>query len=334
MVAAALAAGNPVVLKPAPQTPIVAARLVSLLYEAGLPCGALHFLPGCDEVIGDYLVDHPAVRVIAFTGSREVGCRILERAAVVQPGQRHIKRVIAEMGGKNAIVVDRDADLDEAVFGALMSAFSYAGQKCSAASRIIIVKEVYEVFRERFVEATSSVRIGDPTDPDTFLGPVIDGGAKERIECAVEEGATASTLLYRGDVSRLGPGAYVGPAVFGDVKPESQLAQQEIFGPVVALMRAETFDHAISLANGTPYGLTGGLYSRRPTHIDQAKRDMEVGNLYVNRKITGALVARQPFGGLRLSGAGNKTGGPDYLLQFLEPRTVTENTMRRGVTSE
>jgi RHH-type proline utilization regulon transcriptional repressor/proline dehydrogenase/delta 1-pyrroline-5-carboxylate dehydrogenase len=330
MLAAALVTGNAVIVKPSSQTPAIAARFISLLQLLGFPPGVIQFVPGRGAVIGDLIVSHPDLSFISFTGSEEIGTRILRLAAAVQPGQRHIKHVIAEMGGKNAIIVDSDADLDDAVLGVVHSAFGYQGQKCSACSRVIVVGSSYERFLRRLVEATRSLVMGMPEDPAAFLGPVIEPAAQTRILRAIEEGRHYARLVYQGDCSGLNTGCFVGPAIFSDVPADSPLAQQEIFGPVLAVLRAEQLEHAIRLANDSAYALTGGLYSRSPSNIERVKRNLEVGNLYINRRITGALVSRQPFGGFKLSGLGSKAGGPDYLLQFILPRTVTENTLRRG----
>jgi RHH-type transcriptional regulator, proline utilization regulon repressor / proline dehydrogenase / delta 1-pyrroline-5-carboxylate dehydrogenase len=266
--------------------------------------------------------------MITFTGSQEVGCQIYADAAILQPGQKHLKRVIAEMGGKNAIIVDDSADLDQAVQGVVQSAFGYSGQKCSACSRVIVLESIYQVFVDRLVEATRSLNLGNTTLASTKVGPVIDAAAQAKILATIAEAKQTCTVA----LEMLAPngGYYVGPTIFRDVPPTAEIAQTEIFGPVLAVMRAATFAEALEIANGTRYALTGGLYSRTPSHIAQAQQQFEVGNLYINRGITGAIVARQPFGGFKLSGVGSKAGGPDYLLQFLEPRVVTENIQRQG----
>jgi RHH-type proline utilization regulon transcriptional repressor/proline dehydrogenase/delta 1-pyrroline-5-carboxylate dehydrogenase len=333
MTSAALVAGNTVIVKPASQSPLIAAAFVDLLVKAGAPAGAVNYLPGPGAEVGDYLVRHPAVNLIAFTGSREVGSRIFRQAAEVVPGQNHLKKVIAEMGGKNAVIVDSDADLDDAVLGVVQSAFGYQGQKCSACSRAIVLAPIYDRFVSRLVEAVRSLTIGHPEDPGNYMGPVIDARAKENILRFIEVGKLEGTLALQREVADLG-GHFVGPTIFTDVPPEAVIAREEIFGPVLAVMKAQDFSEALRLATSTNYALTGGLYSRLPSHIEQAKREFRVGNLYINRKITGAIVARQPFGGFKLSGIGSKAGGPDYLLQFLDPRTITENTMRRGFAPE
>ena len=330
MTGAALVAGNTVVLKPASQSPVIAAQMARIFEEAGCPPGVLNYLPGAGGEIGDVLVRHPHVHMIAFTGSRDVGCRIYRLAAEVVPGQTHLKRVIAEMGGKNALIVDGDADLDEAVSGALASAFGYQGQKCSACSRAIVLENLYETFVDRIVEAARSLRQGAADDPGNFMGPVIDAAARRKILDYIDLGKREAKLALETDVEGLGHGHYVGPTIFRDVDPRSRIAQEEIFGPVLSIIPARDLDRAIEIAMGVDYCLTGGLYSRSPAAIEKVKTELRVGNLYINRKITGAVVERQPFGGFRMSGIGSKAGGADYLLQFMEPRTITENTMRRG----
>jgi RHH-type proline utilization regulon transcriptional repressor/proline dehydrogenase/delta 1-pyrroline-5-carboxylate dehydrogenase len=335
MTVAALVAGNTVVLKPAEQSPVIAWRLVQVLQEAGVPPGAINYLPGLGEEVGQALVNHPGVSLIAFTGSREVGLLINRQAAAPQPGQDHVKRVIAEMGGKNAIIVDDDADLDEAVVGVVQSAFGYSGQKCSACSRVIVLERIYDAFLTRLVEAGKAMKIGPADDPETLVGPVIDAEARKRIreyrQIAMQEGR----VVLDTDVDELAEvGTYVGPLIVADVNPSARIAQEEIFGPVLAVLKAHDLDEALQIANGTPYALTGGLFSRSPVHIERVKREFEVGNLYINRGITGALVDRHPFGGFKLSGIGTKAGGSDYLLEFMLTRSITENTMRRGFAPE
>ncbi|MEA5511591.1 L-glutamate gamma-semialdehyde dehydrogenase [Crocosphaera sp. UHCC 0190] len=328
MTVAALVTGNCTLLKPAETSTVIAAKIAEILVDAGIPKGVFQLVPGKGSQVGAYMVNHPDVHLIAFTGSREVGCRIYAEAAILQPGQKHLKRVIAEMGGKNAIIVDESSDLDQAVAGAVFSSFGYSGQKCSAASRIIVLDPVYDAFLERFVEATRSLNIGPTDEPSTQVGPVIDATAQKRIREYIAIAKQESTLAL--EMESPENGYYVGPTIFGDVLPTHTIAQEEIFGPVVAVMRVKDFDEALAVANGTDYALTGGLYSRSPEHIERAQKEFEVGNLYINRTITGAIVSRQPFGGFKLSGVGSKAGGPDYLLQFLEPRHVTENIQRQG----
>jgi len=333
MVSAALVTGNTVVFKPSGLTPVTGRLLVDLLQQAGLPDGVLSFVPGPGSVIGDLLVDHPDVALIAFTGSLEVGTRIVERAAVLQPGQQQFKRVIAELGGKNAIIVDDDADLDEAVPQVLASAFGFQGQKCSACSRLIVLEAIRERFVARLVEAAQALRLGPSEDPAFALGAVAEPAAQRRILDYIEIGKREGELLYQSPVPK-GDGYFVPLAIFDRIGPQHRLAQEEIFGPVLAIMRAADFDQALDLANSTRFALTGGVFSRSPVNIDRARREFRVGNLYINRSITGALVGRQPFGGFDLSGLGTKAGGDDYLRHFLDPRVVSENTMRRGFAPE
>ena len=334
MTVAALVAGNTVVLKPSERSPMMAWHLAEILHLAGLPTGVLTVLYGFGAV-GQALVNDPRVDVIAFTGSREVGLEINRKAADAPPGQDHVKRVIAEMGGKNAIIIDDDADLDEAVVGVLQSAFGYSGQKCSACSRVIVLDGVHDAFLARLTEAVHSLSVGPADDPDTVVGPVIDARAKERIEQYIGIAATEGRIVASVAIGSLAErGNFVGPTIVADVRPEARVAQEEIFGPVLAVLRAKDMDEALQIANGTAFALTGGLYSRSPASIARVKREYRVGNLYVNRPITGAMVDRQPFGGFKLSGIGTKAGGPDYLLEFLLTRTITENTMRRGFSPD
>ena len=331
MTAAALVTGNTVVMKPAEQSSIVAAQLMSIARDSGLPRGVLNYLPGIGEEIGPVLVGSPDVDIIAFTGSRSVGLAINKLGADTDPRQSGVKKVIAEMGGKNAIIVDDDADLDEAVQGVLKSAFGYSGQKCSACSRVIVLSACYEPFLKRLKEATESLKIGPAEDPGTSVGPVIDKEAADRIADYIAIGKEECRTVLATDVGKLAQeGFYVGPHIFADVDPESRIAQQEIFGPVVAVMQADDLDSAIEIANNTEYALTGGFFSRSPKNLHRIKQELQVGNLYLNRGITGALVNRHPFGGYRYSGIGSKAGGRDYLLQFMIPVTISENTLRRG----
>lgn len=328
MTVASLVTGNCTLLKPAETSSIIAAKIAEILVEAGFPKGVFQYIPAKGSTVGAHLVKHREVHMITFTGSQEVGCRIYADAAILQPGQRHLKRVIAEMGGKNAIIVDESADLDQAVQGVVYSAFGYSGQKCSACSRVIVMDAIYETFLNRVVEATRSLQVGVAEHPATFVGPVIDAAAQNRIKAYIEKGKEEATVAL--EMPAPDTGYFVGPTIFSEVPPTAKIAQEEIFGPVLAVMRAKNFDEALAIANDVAYGLTGGLYSRTPSHIDRARAEFEVGNLYINRHITGAIVARQPFGGFKLSGVGSKAGGPDYLLQFLEPRHISENIQRQG----
>jgi RHH-type proline utilization regulon transcriptional repressor/proline dehydrogenase/delta 1-pyrroline-5-carboxylate dehydrogenase len=333
MASAALAAGNAAILKPAAQSPVIAFKLVQALREAGVPAGVAQYLPGPGSSIGQALVEHPGVDIIAFTGSKEVGLGIVRAAAETRAGQRNVKRVIAEMGGKNAIIIDDDADLDQAVAGTVISAFGYAGQKCSACSRLVIVSAAYDEALARLAGAVESLIVGPPHEPATFVPPVITQAARDKVMGYVESGKSRARLVAQGRPPA-GPGHWVPPTVFEGVGRDDRLARDEIFGPVLSVFRAADFSEALDIALDSQFALTGGLYSRNPRHIEEARRAFRVGNLYINRKITGAIVGRQPFGGLAMSGIGDKAGGPDYLLQFMEPRVISENTMRRGFAPE
>ena len=329
MVVAALVTGNAVLFKPAEQTPAIASKLVEALLAAGLPDGVLGFLPGLGEEVGAYLVEHPDVSFVAFTGSKPVGLGIVRAAAEVRPGQRHVKRVIAELGGKNPLIVDADADLDQAVPIAVGSAFGYAGQKCSACSRLIVLDDVYDELVDRLVGATRLLKVGHPRAMAVDVGPLIDAEAHVRVRSYVELApAEGDVVLAMDEIPE--EGYFVGPTVVSEVRPGGRLAREEIFGPVLSVFRAGSFDEALALANDTEFALTAGVVSRSPAHIRVAAAELRAGNVYVNRTITGAVVGRQPFGGYGLSGVGSKAGGPDYLLQFVEPRTVSENTLRQG----
>ncbi len=332
MAAAAIVCGNAVVYKPSGLSSVIGHGLARIFKEAGLPDGVFNFLPGKGSVMGDALVEHPDVSVIAFTGSMEVGLRIQEKAAHVQPGQIQCKKVIAEMGGKNAIIIDDDADLDEAVLGVLYSAFGFQGQKCSACSRVIVLDPIYERFTRRLAEAASCIKIGPSEDPANYMGPVVDKAAQANCmkyaDLACSEG---KVLVRRTDFPSEPQGACYAPlTIVEGVTKGMRIAQEEVFGPVLAVMRAGTFDEALDIANSTRFALTGAVYSRSPKHLDKARREFRVGNLYLNKGSTGAMVERHAFGGFNMSGVGSKSGGPDYLLQFMDPRLVSENTIRRG----
>jgi RHH-type proline utilization regulon transcriptional repressor/proline dehydrogenase/delta 1-pyrroline-5-carboxylate dehydrogenase len=332
MTVAALVAGNPVVIKPAEQSSAIAYELFQSLLEAGFPAEAVQFLPGLGEEAGARAVAHPLTAQIAFTGSLQVGTLILREAAVLRPGQPRLKRVVCEMGGKNAIVVDDDADLDEAVAGVLKSAFGYAGQKCSAASRVFVVGGIYESFLERLIGACRSLSVASAESPGCDVPPVIDAESQARLRAAADNPGPGARLLYRGNAPE--GGNFVAPALFEVSGADHRLMQDELFGPVLALMKAETFEQALDLTAATHFALTGAVFTRSPSHIEAAKARFRVGNLYVNRPSTGALVDRQPFGGFGHSGLGTKAGGPGYLLNFAEPYCITENTMRHGFTPD
>ena len=335
MTTAAFVAGNPVILKPAEQSPATAAKLVEALVAAGAPPGVVQFLPGLGEEVGVRLVEHPDVAVIAFTGSKPVGLSIIAAAAQVRPGQRHIKRVVAELGGKNPVIIDADADPDQAVPGLIYSAFGYAGQKCSAASRAIVVGQAYDAVLDRLAAATAEVVVGHPSDPAVLVGPLIDADAAARLHAAAETAEREGRVVGRWP-GELAPGGwFVRPMVVADVDPASStLWRDEQFGPLLCVVRADDFDHALALANDTDYALTAGCWSRSPANLRRAAAELRAGNVYLNRATTGAVVGRQPFGGYGMSGVGSKAGGPDYLLQFCDPRVVTENTIRQGVVPE
>lgn len=336
MTAAAMVTGNTVIMKPAEQSSVVAAKLMEIIQDIDLPDGVVNFLPGVGEEVGPVLVESPEVDIIAFTGSREVGLAINRSAAETDPRQTHVKKVIAEMGGKNAIIIDDDADLDEAVQGVVDSAFNYAGQKCSACSRAVVLRGIYPAFVKRLVAATRSLKIGPAEEAGTTVGPVIDEKSLERIHRHVDIGKEENRLVleYPLPDGLAEEGYFVGPHVFADVDPSSRLAQEEIFGPVLAVLPVDDLSEAIEVVNDTDYALTAGVFSRSPANLKRCVEELEVGNLYLNRGTTGALVNRQPFGGFRMSGIGTKAGGPDYLAQFILPVNVTENTLRRGFAPE
>ena len=333
MVTAALVTGNAVIMKPAEPSAILGSLLMEVFQEAGVPPGVLNCLHGRGSVIGAYLVDHPDVEMIAFTGSREVGLRIWESAGKTRPGQRELKRVVCEMGGKNAVIVDSDADLDETIVDTIYSAFGYQGQKCSACSRLIALEENYERVMHRLLAAAASLRVGNPEQPGITVGPVIDETAYHRIQEIIEKGKTEATLAFRA-TNIPDKGYFIPPTIFTDVKPEMTLSQCEIFGPVLSVLKARDLDDAIRIANDTDYALTAGFFSRSPANIERVKAELVAGNVYVNRSCTGAVVGRHPFGGFKMSGGGTKAGGNDYLLNFLVPRVVTENIMRHGFAPE
>ena len=318
-----VAAGNTVVVKPASTTPVVAAKFMELVGEAGFPPGVVNYLPGAGSEIGDVLVDHPRTRFINFTGSKEVGLRIAERSAKVQPGQLWLKRAYMEMGGKDGQIVDETADLTAAARAAVTGAFGFQGQKCSACSRLIVVDDVYDEVLERVVAFTSELSIG-PAEDNFNVNAVISGSQQRSILEEIEKGRATAELVAGGDSVDIEGGFYIQPTVFAEVEPDARLAQHEIFGPVLSVIRAADFDQALNIANSTEYALTGGLFSSSRDRIERVRREFHVGNLYINRKITGALVGVQPFGGFRMSGSNAKAGGPDYLRLFMEMKTVAE----------
>jgi 1-pyrroline-5-carboxylate dehydrogenase len=326
LIVAAIVTGNTVVFKPAEQSPLVGYKIAELLWSIGLPDGVLNFLTGPGEVVGARMVLHPETRFISFTGSKPVGLWIYENAAKIQPGQKWLKRSILEMGGKDAVLVDETANLEEAAQGIVTSAFGYQGQKCSAASRAVIVNEVYDHVTSRVVELAKQLTVGAPDQgPDIYMGPVIDQDAMKRIMDYVELGTQEGKLLLGGQpLQTPDNGYFIPPTIFGDVSWDARIAQEEIFGPFLSMVRADDFGDAMRIANSTEYGLTGSLYSNRRERLEQARREFHVGNLYLNRKCTGAMVGLHPFGGFNMSGTDSKTGGPDYLLQYTQGKSVGE----------
>jgi 1-pyrroline-5-carboxylate dehydrogenase len=321
MAAATLVTGNTAILKPSSETPTIAAKFAEVLLEAGFPESCFTLLTGSGAAVGDVLVQHPKTRFIAFTGSRDVGLHINELAAKHQPGQIWIKRVIAEMGGKDAIVVDGDTDVDRAVDGVLASAFGYQGQKCSACSRAIVDTSIYDPFVEKLAAKARNIRIGRSDDPGNYMGPVISASARKTILQYIETGKQEGRMVAGGDAPPEG-GYFIMPTIIADVEPGARIFQEEIFGPVLAVTRARDFEHALEMANDSQYGLTGAVFSNNPEHLREAKERFHVGNLYFNRKCTGAMVGAHPFGGFNMSGTDSKAGGPDYLLLFLQAKSV------------
>jgi 1-pyrroline-5-carboxylate dehydrogenase len=323
MTAASVVTGNTVVLKPSPDAPTIAARFLALMTEVGLPDGVVNLVQGGPEV-GRTLVEHPQVRFIAFTGSKKVGLEIHERAARTQPGQHFIKRTILELGGKDTILVDADADLDAAVEGVTASAFGFNGQKCSACSRVIVAEPIYDVFVDRLKDRVEALTSGAP-EANFQTGPVINEVAKKRVLDYIAIGKTEGHLLTGGAAIDTPTHAYtIAPTVFTDVAPTARLAQEEIFGPVLAVIKSTSFDDALAIANNTEYGLTGAIYSSSPDKLTRARNEFHVGNLYLNRKCTGAMVGAHPFGGFNMSGTDSKAGGPDYLILFTQAKSIAE----------
>lgn len=323
MTTAALVAGNTVVLKPASTTPVIAAKFMEILEDAGVPAGVVNFLPGSGSEIGDFLVEHTLTRFISFTGSRDVGLRINELAAKHRPGQKWMKRLVAEMGGKDSIVVDSECDIELAAQSIVASAFGFSGQKCSACSRAIVHQDVYDQVLNRVVELTKQLTVGDIASNEFYTGPVVDDKAFNKILEYIEIGKKEGKLMAGGERGPEG-GYFILPTVFADVDPQARIMQEEIFGPVVAFTKAKDFDHAMEIANNTEYGLTGSVISRNRKHLERAREEFHVGNLYFNRKCTGALVGVHPFGGFNMSGTDSKAGGPDYLLLFTQAKLVSE----------
>ena len=321
MAVAALVTGNTVVIKPSSETPTIAAKFAEVLLEAGFPESSFTLLTGSGAAVGDVLVQHPKTRFVSFTGSRDVGLRINELAARHQPGQLWIKRVVAEMGGKDAIIVDADSDLDRAVDGVLASAFGYQGQKCSACSRAIVDAQVYDEFLDKLSAKARGIKMGPSDDPGNYMGPVISAGARKTILQYIEAGKKEGRLVVGGQAPE-GDGYFVAPTIIADVDSKARVFQEEIFGPVLAVTKAKDFEHALDLANDSQYGLTGAVFSNNPEHLREARGRFHVGNLYFNRKCTGAMVGAHPFGGFNMSGTDSKAGGPDYLLLYLQAKSV------------
>jgi 1-pyrroline-5-carboxylate dehydrogenase len=325
MAASAIVTGNTVVMKPAEQTPVIAAKLFQLFEAASVPPGVVNFVPGAGEVIGEALTGHPGIKFVSFTGSRDVGLHIYQRIATHQPGQKWLKKAILEMGGKDAIIVDEDVNPEVAAEGVVASAFGFQGQKCSACSRLIAHTKIYDALLEKVVERASKLTVGDPSNPANFMGAVIDSDAYSRILQYIAIGRTEGRVVLGGEeTEHPGDGYFIHPTIIADVAPNARIAQEEIFGPVLAVIRAEDFDHALQIANGTEYGLTGGVYSNNRVHLERARHEFQVGNLYFNRKCTGALVDVQPFGGFNMSGTDSKAGGRDYLSHFLQAKSISE----------
>jgi 1-pyrroline-5-carboxylate dehydrogenase len=324
MTSAAIVAGNAVVVKPASDTPGIAWQFYLLMEEVGLPPGVFNFVTGSGGVVGDAIVRHAKTRFVSFTGSKEVGIGINRLAAEVQPGQIWLKRVVAEMGGKDAIVVDEEADLEAAAQGVAASAFGFQGQKCSACSRAIVSEKIYDAFLEKLRPLVDRIVVGEPEKAGVSLGPVVSETAQRRILEYIEVGKKEGRLIAGGGTVAGREGWFVQPTVIANVAPTARIAQEEIFGPVLAVIPAKSFDEALAIANGTEYGLTGAVYSRNPEKIERAKREFFVGNLYINRKCTGAMVGVHPFGGFNMSGTDSKAGGRDYLLLFLQAKSVAE----------
>jgi 1-pyrroline-5-carboxylate dehydrogenase len=324
MTMAAIVTGNTVVLKPSHDSPAIAQKFFEVLQEAGLPDGVVNFCPGSGSTFGAGLVEHPLTRFVAFTGSKEVGLDINQRAAKPQPGQKWIKRTILEMGGKDSIVVDADANLDAAVEGVAQAAFGFQGQKCSACSRAIVDEKVYDVFLERLKERVSKIAVGEPTE-NKAMGPVVNDKAMKSILNYIEIGKKEGRLIHGGGrATEAGDGYYIQPTVIADIAPTARIAQEEIFGPVLAVIKSRNFDHALEIANNTEFGLTGAVYSTSREKLERAREEFHVGNLYFNRKCTGAMVGAHPFGGFNMSGTDSKAGGPDYLLLFTQAKSVAE----------
>jgi 1-pyrroline-5-carboxylate dehydrogenase len=326
MSSAAIVTGNTVVLKPSSDSPLIGWKFVEIMQDVGLPAGVLNFVSGPGGAVGDTLVGHPKTRFISFTGSKEVGIHINEVAAKVAPGQIWLKRVVAEMGGKDSIIVDEGVNVDEAAQGVLVSAFGFQGQKCSACSRAIVVEKLYDKFVDVIARKVDALTVGDASDPDNYMGPVVNRSAQESILAYITKGVEDGGRIVAGGVKAGEGGYFIRPTVIADVKPGDTISQEEIFGPVLAIIKAKDFNEAMIIANNTEYGLTGAVYSRSRKHLDRAEKEFFVGNLYLNRKCTGALVGVHPFGGFNMSGTDSKAGGRDYLLLFLQAKSIAEKS--------
>lgn len=329
MAFSAVVTGNAIILKPSDRTPACAFQVLSIAHEAGLPREVIQLLTDEKADIGKYLVEHPQVRFISFTGSKKVGLDIIESAAKVRPGQKWIKKVIAEMGGKDAIVVDGECNLEEAVSGVTAAAFGFQGQKCSACSRVIVDQRVYKPFVEKLVARVQKLKVGDPAEPSTDVGPLISKAALDKASTYLEIGKTEGRMLAGGKMHSE-EGYFLEPTVIEDVHPEARIAQEEIFAPVLAVIRSKNFEDSLRIANNTEYGLTGSVYTQNESHIDRAKKEFYAGNLYINRKCTGAFVGVHPFGGFNMSGTDAKAGGPDYLKLLTEAKTISQKTVKAG----
>ncbi len=324
MTSAAVVTGNTVVLKPSSDSPLIGWMYFNLMREVGLPAGVINFVSGSGASVGDTMVAHPKTRFVSFTGSKEVGTHIYELASKVQPGQTWLKRVVAEMGGKDAIVIDEQADLAAAAQATIASAFGYQGQKCSAASRAVVVEKVYDKYLELLKQKAEKVQVGSADQPTNYMGPVVNEGSMRKILAYIDKGIAEGGRLIVGGKRAEGEGYFVQPTIIADVGPKATIAQEEIFGPVLAVIKAKDFDHALEIANDTEFGLTGGVWTRNPKKKEKAKRIFHVGNFYINRKITGAMVGVHPFGGFNMSGTDSKAGGRDYLLLFLQAKSISE----------
>ncbi|MBI3019186.1 MAG: L-glutamate gamma-semialdehyde dehydrogenase [Deltaproteobacteria bacterium] len=328
MSSAAIVTGNTVIIKPSTEAPTIAYQFMKIAEEAGLPAGVINFVTGSGSVVGNIFIKHPKTRFISFTGSKEVGIQIHELASRVPPNQKWLKRVVLEMGGKDAIIVDREADLEAAAEGIVKSAFGFQGQKCSACSRAIIDEKIYDQLVPKIVQKTQQLKIGNPKDPTVFLGPVINEASLTKTKEYLEIGKREGKLLTGGE-AQSSPGYFVKPTIFGDVSPKARLSQEEIFAPVLSLIKAKDFDNALAIANNTDYGLTGAVYTKNPKKIKKAQDIFHVGNLYINRGCTGALVGVHPFGGFKMSGTDSKAGGPDYLLLFMQAKSISEKSLKK-----